>query len=169
MRSCLRCRIECFEFIRRSRTSSSTGVIGWRLPVNEMIEAVPRAVHDTVRICTSSSRNDHDNRFVPQSSFLELIGENNARLVGIAKGAGMIEPNLATMLVFLMTDLIFPDTLQDINTCNRQFLQLYQYRQRREYVGYGHHRILKSPVKSKTDLQDFEPSLDVSATSSLVM
>ena len=31
------------------------------------------------------------------------VGEG--RIVGVAKGAGMIEPNLATMLVFLLTDL----------------------------------------------------------------
>jgi glutamate N-acetyltransferase/amino-acid N-acetyltransferase len=30
------------------------------------------------------------------------------RIVGIAKGAGMIEPNLATMLVYLLTDLVVP-------------------------------------------------------------
>src|SRR6185312_7306527 len=30
------------------------------------------------------------------------------RIVGIAKGAGMIEPNLATMLVYILTDLAIP-------------------------------------------------------------
>ncbi len=29
-------------------------------------------------------------------------------IVGIAKGAGMIEPNLATMLVYLLTDIAVP-------------------------------------------------------------
>ncbi len=29
-------------------------------------------------------------------------------IVGIAKGAGMIEPNMATMLVYLLTDLAVP-------------------------------------------------------------
>jgi N-acetylglutamate synthase/N-acetylornithine aminotransferase len=29
-------------------------------------------------------------------------------IVGIAKGAGMIEPNMATMLVYLLTDLAIP-------------------------------------------------------------
>jgi len=37
------------------------------------------------------------------------------RIVGIAKGAGMIEPNMATMLVYIMTDLVVPrDTLRAI-------------------------------------------------------
>ena len=39
---------------------------------------------------------------------------NGARLVGIAKGAGMIEPNMATMLCFLMTDAkLSPDEMQE--------------------------------------------------------
>jgi glutamate N-acetyltransferase/amino-acid N-acetyltransferase len=32
----------------------------------------------------------------------------NGSIVGIAKGAGMIEPNMATMLVYLLTDLAIP-------------------------------------------------------------
>lgn len=42
--------------------------------------------------------------------------ENGARLVGIAKGAGMIEPNMATMLCFLMTDakLESRDEMQEV-------------------------------------------------------
>mmetsp|Transcript_34308 Transcript_34308/g.63994 ORF Transcript_34308/g.63994 Transcript_34308/m.63994 type:complete len:263 (+) Transcript_34308:3-791(+) len=35
---------------------------------------------------------------------------STGRLVGIAKGAGMIEPNMATMLSFLMTDVAFERT-----------------------------------------------------------
>ena len=33
----------------------------------------------------------------------------NAVVAGIAKGAGMIEPNMATMLVYLMTDAELPE------------------------------------------------------------
>jgi glutamate N-acetyltransferase / amino-acid N-acetyltransferase len=35
-------------------------------------------------------------------------GTNGGRIVGIAKGAGMIEPNLATMLVYVLTDVAVP-------------------------------------------------------------
>ena len=39
------------------------------------------------------------------------------RIVGIAKGAGMIEPNMATMLVYILTDLAVPrDTLRALLT-----------------------------------------------------
>ena len=42
-------------------------------------------------------------------------------IVGIAKGAGMIEPNLATMLAYIMTDLDIPrDLLQEsLSECSR--------------------------------------------------
>jgi glutamate N-acetyltransferase / amino-acid N-acetyltransferase len=39
----------------------------------------------------------------------------NGRIVGIAKGAGMIEPNMATMLVYILTDLDIPrETLRSM-------------------------------------------------------
>ncbi|MBN2051058.1 MAG: bifunctional ornithine acetyltransferase/N-acetylglutamate synthase, partial [Spirochaetales bacterium] len=44
------------------------------------------------------------------------VGEG--RIVGIAKGAGMIEPNMATMLVFLMTDI--PVKAEDLNASCRE-------------------------------------------------
>lgn len=34
------------------------------------------------------------------------VGTSGARVVGIAKGAGMVEPNMATMLVYLLTDAV---------------------------------------------------------------
>ena len=40
---------------------------------------------------------------------------NGARIVGIAKGAGMIEPNMATMLSYIMTDAEVPkESLQSM-------------------------------------------------------
>jgi glutamate N-acetyltransferase/amino-acid N-acetyltransferase len=39
---------------------------------------------------------------VAQATF--LLGGKRGRLVGVAKGAGMIHPNMATMLAFVMTD-----------------------------------------------------------------
>src|SRR5437763_574318 len=39
---------------------------------------------------------------VTQASF--TIGGKRGRIVGVAKGAGMIHPNMATMLGFVMTD-----------------------------------------------------------------
>jgi glutamate N-acetyltransferase/amino-acid N-acetyltransferase len=85
---------------------SSTGVIGWRLPVDEMLSALPRAVAalraDSILPAAES--------IVTTDLFPKIRGVALAggHVVGIAKGAGMIEPNLATMLVYILTDLAVP-------------------------------------------------------------
>lgn len=83
----------------KSVLPSSTGVIGWRLPATELAnEIVPMAIQNlqsisalnaATAICTTD-------RF-PKVRSKTL--SNGARVVGIVKGAGMIEPNMATMLV----------------------------------------------------------------------
>ncbi|MFM2418867.1 MAG: hypothetical protein RL385_3590 [Pseudomonadota bacterium] len=82
---------------------SSTGVIGWQLPVDAMLAGLPAAcaalsdasiLPAAEGICTTDLYPKVRRRSVGQGS-----------IVGIAKGAGMIEPNLATMLVYILTDL----------------------------------------------------------------
>lgn len=93
---------------------SSTGVIGWRLPVDEMVDALPHledlSAPGALEAATGIMTTDR----YPKLAAREL--ENGARLVGIAKGAGMIEPNMATMLCFLMTDakLESRDEMQEV-------------------------------------------------------
>lgn len=86
---------------------SSTGVIGWKLPVAQMLPGIPAAVAAlsdaqgilpaAEGICTTDLYPKIRRADLPQGS-----------IVGIAKGAGMIEPNLATMLVYILTDLQVP-------------------------------------------------------------
>jgi glutamate N-acetyltransferase / amino-acid N-acetyltransferase len=85
---------------------SSTGVIGWRLPVDAMVAALPAAV----AALTADSALPAAEGIVTTDRYPKVRGVTLAggRLVGIAKGAGMIEPNLATMLVFILTDLRVP-------------------------------------------------------------
>ncbi|MGQ0505572.1 MAG: bifunctional ornithine acetyltransferase/N-acetylglutamate synthase [Myxococcaceae bacterium] len=84
----------------------STGVIGWRLPVTEMKDALP-AVVSSLRggSVLPAAQGIVTTDLYPKIRRAELFGGS---IVGIAKGAGMIEPNLATMLVFLLTDLDVP-------------------------------------------------------------
>ncbi len=85
---------------------ASTGVIGWRLPVDEMAEALPRAAAALQgRTILPAAEAIMTTDLYPKVRRAELAG---GAIVGIAKGAGMIEPNLATMLVFLLTDLEVP-------------------------------------------------------------
>jgi glutamate N-acetyltransferase / amino-acid N-acetyltransferase len=78
---------------------SSTGVIGWRLPATELAtDVVPKAVASlqTVSALNAAKSICTTDRYPKVRSKTLSTG---ARLVGIAKGAGMIEPNMATMLV----------------------------------------------------------------------
>jgi len=85
---------------------SSTGVIGWRLPVDAIVEALPRAAAALQpRSVLSAAEAIMTTDLFPKVRRVE-VGEGS--IVGIAKGAGMIEPNLATMLVYLLTDLDVP-------------------------------------------------------------
>ena len=85
---------------------SSTGVIGWTLPVEAMVGALPAAVaalqaESIMPAATGIMTTD----LYPKIRRADLGG---GAIVGIAKGAGMIEPNLATMLVYILTDLAVP-------------------------------------------------------------
>ena len=85
----------------------STGVIGWRLPVGAMCaDAVPRAVaalqgESALPAAAGIMTTD----VWPKARRAEVAGAGGAAasVVGIAKGAGMIEPNMATMLGFVLT------------------------------------------------------------------
>lgn len=87
---------------------SSTGVIGWRLPAIEVAEqVVPEAIQNlqSVSALNAAQAICTTDRWPKVRSFTL---SNGARIVGIAKGAGMIEPNMATMLSYIMTDAIMP-------------------------------------------------------------
>jgi glutamate N-acetyltransferase/amino-acid N-acetyltransferase len=82
---------------------ASTGIIGWSLPVDAMKAALPRlssAFQSASALPLAKGIMTTD--AWPKVRSKSLFG---GRIVAVAKGAGMIEPNLATMLVFIMTDL----------------------------------------------------------------
>jgi glutamate N-acetyltransferase/amino-acid N-acetyltransferase len=84
----------------------STGVIGWSLPADAILTALPQAVAalaggSAVPMAEGIVTTD----LYPKARRAK-VGDGS--IVGIAKGAGMVEPNLATMLVYLLTDLAVP-------------------------------------------------------------
>ncbi len=85
---------------------SSTGVIGWRLPVEAMISELPAAA----RALAGGSILPAAEGIVTTDLYPKIrraeVGAGS--IVGIAKGAGMIEPNMATMLVYILTDIAVP-------------------------------------------------------------
>ncbi len=84
----------------------STGVIGWRLPVEAMLAALPAAVAslDPASALPAALGIMTTDRY-PK---IRRAAVGDGAVVGIAKGAGMIEPHLATMLAFILTDLRVP-------------------------------------------------------------
>jgi glutamate N-acetyltransferase / amino-acid N-acetyltransferase len=82
---------------------SSTGVIGWSLPEQAITAALPAAVS----ALTSGSILPAAEGIVTTDLYPKIrrARVGNGSIVGIAKGAGMIEPNMATMLVYILTDL----------------------------------------------------------------
>ena len=84
----------------------STGIIGTPLPMEPILQATPRlahklsvdGAHDAARGILTT---DHQAKEV-------VVKGSNFTLGGMAKGCGMIAPNMATMLAFLTTDADVP-------------------------------------------------------------
>ncbi len=86
--------------------TASTGIIGHRLPLEKIEAGIDQAVQElspmgdreaAEAIMTTDT--------VPKAFALNLqLPDGEVRIGGIAKGAGMIAPNMATMLCFLTTD-----------------------------------------------------------------
>ncbi len=85
---------------------SSTGVIGVPLPVANILSGMKRLVeglapNGLARAQESIMTTD---RF-PKTAITKVrLGGKEITICGLAKGAGMIEPNMATMLSFILTD-----------------------------------------------------------------
>jgi glutamate N-acetyltransferase/amino-acid N-acetyltransferase len=84
----------------------STGVIGWQLPVPAMVAAIPQAAATLQAASIMPAAEGIVTTDLYPKVRRAMVGGGS--IVGIAKGAGMIEPNLATMLVYLLTDLDLP-------------------------------------------------------------
>jgi len=86
--------------------TASTGIIGHKLPVEKIESGIEQAMLElspeggeaaAEAIMTTDT--------VPKAEAVSLkLPEGEVRIGGIAKGAGMIAPNMATMLCFLTTD-----------------------------------------------------------------
>jgi glutamate N-acetyltransferase/amino-acid N-acetyltransferase len=81
---------------------SSTGVIGRPLPVDKICAAVPTLL---------STMNPHGagvfSRAIMTTDTVPKVATSEAggvRMLGFAKGSGMIHPNMATMLSYILTD-----------------------------------------------------------------
>lgn len=86
----------------------STGVIGEPFPVKTICGALPaalQALHADAWLAAAEGILTTDTR--PKAASRQItVGGKTVTISGIAKGAGMIKPNMATMLAFIATDAI---------------------------------------------------------------
>lgn len=106
---------KCLNIDPASIFVSSTGVIGQFLPMDKLLKGIQAAV-DQISINEGESAAlaiQTTDTFVKKIAYEFEIGGKTATIAGIAKGAGMIHPNMATMLNYITTDAaIAPDLLK---------------------------------------------------------
>ena len=85
---------------------ASTGVIGVPLPPNKLTNKIPELIEN----CSAQGMNDAATAIMttdltPKTAVARIsLGASNIVIGGIAKGSGMIHPNMATLLAFVQTN-----------------------------------------------------------------
>ena len=92
---------------------ASTGVIGQRLDVDLIIHHLPQLTRDldAAGLATAASAILTTDTFPKVAVRTIDIGGRTVTLAGIAKGSGMIAPDMATMLAFVFTDAVIPASI----------------------------------------------------------
>jgi len=106
---------EQLSVAKESILVASTGIIGKELPVDKVRKAVPQLVAglsfegiDKAKRAIMTT-----DKFCKEITVRLKSGPRSITVCGIAKGAGMISPNLATMLVFIFTDALISQRALD--------------------------------------------------------
>jgi len=88
---------------------SSTGVIGYRLNIDKITSAFDKFDFNAKNSDRTARAIMTTDKFKKELAFeVELDGGNSFNIAGICKGAGMINPAMATMLCFIVTDANIP-------------------------------------------------------------
>lgn len=95
----------------------STGVIGEPLPMERLLAGLPNALsnaEDNAWVTAAEGIMTTDTLPKGYSQQVEIAEGEQITITGISKGAGMIMPNMATMLAYLTTDAVIAKPLLDI-------------------------------------------------------
>ena len=92
---------------------ASTGVIGQPLSIEPIANGIPMLKKE---LSFDGSKNAAEGIMTTDTKLKEIavefkIGGKTCHMGGIAKGSGMIHPNMATMLVFITTDVAISSTM----------------------------------------------------------
>ncbi|MEN6621355.1 MAG: bifunctional glutamate N-acetyltransferase/amino-acid acetyltransferase ArgJ, partial [Smithella sp.] len=86
----------------------STGVIGKRMPVKKIESGIGKLVSGLHEFGIEDAEEAMmtTDKFPKIAIRRGIVGAKDITICGIAKGAGMIEPNMATLLTYVMTDAL---------------------------------------------------------------
>ncbi len=99
---------ECLNADKSSVLTASTGLIGTQLPMDTLATGI-KNLYSLINNDFASAGNAAEgimttDTFPKEIAVETKIGNKTVRFGGIAKGSGMIHPNMATMLAFITTD-----------------------------------------------------------------
>lgn len=102
------CLANKLKIAKSSVLVNSTGIIGKRLEVTKINQAIPKLISglSITGINQAKKAIMTTDTFAKEVSISLNIGGQPVQICAIAKGAGMIAPNMATMLCFIMTDAL---------------------------------------------------------------
>ena len=90
----------------------STGVIGENIPLRPTNKAISQSLKISENKWESAAKSIMTTDTFPKATGKKItIGNKEVSIVGIAKGSGMISPNMATMLAFIFTDALIDKTV----------------------------------------------------------
>ncbi len=85
--------------------TASTGVIGVALEIDKIVRSVPELVQRATDVAEPFALAILTTDLVPKTITTTVeLSQGQVRITGISKGSGMIHPNMATMLGYLLTD-----------------------------------------------------------------
>lgn len=99
---------------------ASTGIIGKKLPAEKIINAIPLLVQSLSRKGIDKAKRAimTTDTFAKEITVKLNIGGKPISICGVAKGAGMIAPDMATLLCFIFTDANISKNALDLSLKN---------------------------------------------------
>ncbi len=146
---------------------ASTGVIGQPLPMEKFARGIPLLIQsiDSGNIDNFAkailTTDTQTKKIIVKSD----INGNEYTITGIAKGSGMIKPDLATLLVFICSDIKIPSSvLQPVleKACDRSFnrISIDGDTSTNDTVVCLANGMSQASIKDKVDIDKFQKNLD---------
>ncbi len=86
--------------------TASTGVIGQHLAIDKICLAMPELIERSTNNAEAFALAILTTDLIPKTATTEVtLSTGKVRLTGLCKGSGMIHPNMATMLGYVITDV----------------------------------------------------------------